>query len=141
PTETVPVSAIPSALPIAADSTAGKILGRITVRGSDQPVASMSVDLIGKSYTADGVLQTYVAARTATDQAGRYTLNVPKRGRFYVATTTGSANGALYGPSYYPGTAELSSASAVDVQQNSVVGSIDMALFPGKAVTIRGRFI
>ena len=117
-----------------------KIQGRITERETGRPVSHIRVNAVHKSFTRDGVPETSVSTSTETDDSGAYTI-VTAPGRYYVATDTQAANGAVFAPQYFPAANDVSSAMLLNVSLGAELRDIDIAVPLGNKVRVSGRFL
>jgi len=134
-----PVSTI--VIPLVATGT---ISGRVTDE-TGRPIARMPVVIERVVYTADG-RRTLKAVNTShTDERGEYRAYWITPGRYYVlAAPLRSGVRAIaeagYPATYYPGVAQQSVATTIDVAPGSEVNAIDVTVSRQPVFRVRGRF-
>src|SRR5207253_214742 len=133
---------------------AGTVIGRVSDASGD-PVAGVLVQLLQSRYDIDGkrTFQTVSAART-NDRGeyrlywitpGRYFLNAgPGRSPFEFNPFVGTGNEVVdpgFAVTYYPGTPDVSVASAIEVTPGTEIGPLDFTIQQQRLYGIRGRII
>jgi hypothetical protein len=127
----------------------GSVSGR--VRDSDKnPLVSVPIQLMRYVYDSRGrrTLQTFGNART-NDQ-GEYRIYFVTPGRYYLnAGTVGydtpaagrSEVRASYTSRFYPGVANVSEASVIEVQSGADIRGMDLTIASQQVFRVRGRII
>jgi len=133
---------------------AGTVIGRVSDASSD-PAAGVLVQLLQSRYDIDGkrTFQTVNAART-NDRGeyrlywitpGRYFLNAgPGRSPFEFNPFVGTGNEVVdpgFAITYYPGTPDVSVASAIEVTPGTEIGPLDFTIQQQRLYRVRGRII
>jgi len=146
----------------------GAISGRIR-NAAGQPVAGVPVQLLRFQYDENGKRSMKRAAATQTNDRGDYRMYYLSPGRYFlsVGNEAGSTRaedgptgapgleGLLFGGgyftpnripqnyalTYYPGTLDMSSASALDFQAGADLRNIDLLVDVQKPYRIRGRVV
>jgi hypothetical protein len=134
-------------------SPAAIVTGRI-LDNDRRPTAAVPVRLMRFLYDESGARSLRVYGTAQTDDRGDYRISFVTPGRYYVHA--GTAQSALFsgeqrlGPNerqqvysdvYYPGVAEISLATPVEVRPGMVAGGLDFSLVRRSFHTIRGRII
>jgi hypothetical protein len=129
----------------------GALSGRVFDQDGD-PLQGVGIQVLRVSY-ASGMRQLIPVAGASSNDRGEYRCYDLPAGRYFVlATPKGSPlshpieAGAIvpeiqdaYVPLYYPGVAELDSASVVPVPEGGDIQQIDFRLQSIRATTLRGR--
>jgi len=117
----------------------GCIHGRVTERETGKPVAGISVGLVQKSYSRDGVPEPALHASAETDENGAYTLRCAAAGSYYIATGAQAVDDTIFIPQYFPAASDISSAIRVTVPSGAEVRDVNITVTRGKRVSIRGE--
>ncbi len=122
----------------------GVVTGRILDEDGD-PLRGIQVQAMIYKYSASG---RHLEGRgdAATNDLGQYRIYDLPAGRYYLEAGSaesmgGRENNEAYGVSYYPGTAEAASASAVEVSPGETLDGMDLTLRPTRTATISGRIV
>ena len=134
----------------------GNVNGRLS-DATGAPIAGVQVQLFRASYNAGGQKSYQNAGTVQTNDRGEYRLFWITPGRYYVVAggsnglfalspgggVGGSTNGMreLYGPTYYPGVADLKEAVQVEVHAGEDTNAIDFRSPRQGVYHIRGRII
>jgi protocatechuate 3,4-dioxygenase beta subunit len=137
------------------------ISGRIR-DSAGQPVAGVPVELFRPIYDQAGQKKNQRVAVTRTNDFGEYRMYYIVPGRYYLSAggpagepdprlqrpdlgdqtyTTPNSVSQYFSPTYYPGTAEAESATALDVQSGADLRGIDLLVNPQRPYRIRGRVV
>lgn len=122
----------------------GAIAGRILDEDGD-PIRRVEVQVMVWQYTAAG-RQLARRGSSMTDDAGEYRIYDLPPGRYYVKAGSPESMGGLpaeelYAAWYYPGTADPTAASTIEVGAGQTRQGINLTLRPTKAANIRGRVV
>jgi hypothetical protein len=137
-------------------SPVGLVSGRVFDEDGD-PVSNVTVDCMGFLYL-DGVRRLDTRGRATTNDAGDFRLSISTAGKCEIRVTPpskgeylvherpigqvhGNAVGAEqeYVTTYYPQTAKLGTASAIDVTPGAQISGINITLMRGATVQISGQ--
>jgi hypothetical protein len=130
---------------------AGTVIGRVSDT-SGEPVAGIQVQLLQSRYDVDGkrTFQTVSAART--NDRGEYRLYWITPGRYFLNAAPGRSSfdfnafvNEVVDPgftvTYYPGTLDVSIASAIEVTAGAEIGPLDFTIQQQRVYRVRGRVI
>jgi hypothetical protein len=133
---------------------AGSVSGAVT-DSSGEPLAGAQVQLLRSIYNGSGQRTLQAAGGDRTNDRGEYRAYWITPGRYHIAViaaapargpaTAGSAGNPNevierpYPTSYYPGTADVSQASAVDVQPGADMTGVDILVPDQQLFRVRGR--
>jgi protocatechuate 3,4-dioxygenase beta subunit len=138
---------------VARMTPAGAVTGRILDRNG-RPLTAVPVRLMRYLYdeTGLGTLRPYGTAQT--DDRGDYRIYFVTPGRYYVHAGSAQGPGGYGSPrlgpnepsrsytaGYYPGVADVGTASLVDVRPGGVLTGIDMVLGPQTLYRVSGRVL
>lgn len=137
---------------------AAVITGRV-VDEDGEPLAGVQIEILRPHYER-GKRQLMPSGWRETDDRGEYRAHGLAPGRYYVRAAyrgdvrAGMAGGMAfsrqagdtsaeesYAPTYYPGTADLSLATPVEVRAGEEVAAVDFTLLTTRSVRIRGRVV
>jgi protocatechuate 3,4-dioxygenase beta subunit len=122
------------------------VTGRV-VDEDGEPVTRFLVSVLRYRYL-DGRKQLVAVGGETTNDLGEYRIFGLAPGRYYVSATNRSgirmeSSAASfeedYVPTYYPGTADVAAAAALEVQPGVQLRGIDIALSRARTVRVRGR--
>ena len=126
------------------------IAGRILDQDGD-PVQSVSVRAV-RYPIHDGKRELATSANALTDDLGEYRIFGIAPGRYYLEATyalvgmrmSGRRSAAKpveesYIPTFFPGTADVGTATTIEVAAGAQLGGVDFILFKGRAVRVRGQ--
>ena len=126
------------------------IAGRILDQDGD-PVQSVSVRAVRYRYTM-GKRELATSANALTDDLGEYRIFGIAPGRYYLEATyalvgmrmSGMRSAAKpveesYIPTYFPGTADVGTATTIELAAGAQLRGVDFILFKGRAVRVRGH--
>jgi len=111
--------------------TPGVVTGRLLSKdGSPAPGVRVSAMVV-----PDGNTPSTLVSSAETDTAGRYRLeNIPPS-RYYITA------GLVEQPTYYPGVAALSGATAIEVSAGRTISDINFTMAIPAGVVVRGRVV
>jgi hypothetical protein len=136
------------------------ISGRV-VKTSGRPIAGLTVTLMRRTYSTNGTIGIATVATAQTNDRGEYRTYWVNPGRYYVMVAGRSTLGALgnarsdfesgisrgtndvpenYAQTYFPGVADVSQASLVELQEGAELRGVDFVL-ARQGYSIRGRII
>jgi hypothetical protein len=133
---------------------AGSVSGAVK-DSSGEPIAGAQVQLLRSIYNGSGQRRLQAAGGGRTNDRGEYRAYWITPGRYYVAVlaaapargpamaaSVGNPNELVerpYPTSYYPGTADVSLASAVDIQPGSEMTGVDILVPDQQLFRVQGR--
>jgi 5-hydroxyisourate hydrolase-like protein (transthyretin family) len=132
---------------------AGAVTGRILDRNG-RPLVAVPVRLMRYLYDETGLKTLRPYGTAQTDDRGEYRIYFVTPGRYYLHAGSAQGPGGYGGPSrgpneaalsyttaYYPGVADVKTASIIDVQPGTVWSGIDMTLARQTLYRVSGRVI
>jgi hypothetical protein len=133
---------------------AAAVSGRIS-DASGEPLAGITVQLLHTTYQPDGSRRFQTVGTAQTNDRGEYRIYYVSPGRYFVSAggrrATSMLDGAVLQPSanevvqpryavaYYPGIADPSAATSLEVQAGADLRGIDFSLGLQQLFRIRGR--
>ncbi len=131
---------------------AGTITGRVA-DSTGEPLPGINVQLLRSTYDGNGQRRFLQAAGSVrTNDRGEYRLYWVTPGRYYVSASPNRSPVELpvapssnevtdpgYAVTYYPGTTDVSTAAAIEVQPGVEISAIDFTLIQQQLFRIRGR--
>jgi hypothetical protein len=129
----------------------GTVSGRVT-DPTGEPITGVPVQLMRYRYNSNGERTFQIAGTGRTDDRGEYRVYWLKPGRYYISAGNWVGNGIVsvgasggptetYLTTYYPGTADPSQASIVDLQAGVELTAIDFFMVPQRPHRVSGRVI
>ena len=132
---------------------AGVITG--TVFDEDQePVAGITVYVLSVDFSRGGRRQIYARSAIATDDQGNYRVSALQPGSYYVRAggfiqhpmrqaplKKGPDAGLQYRDTYYPGTARLGDAVAIDVEPGEETRNVRIPVAPVRTYSVTGAVV
>ncbi len=119
------------------------IAGRVLDEDGD-PVPFIGVQLMHYTYRK-GKRKLEAWDNSGTNDLGEYRLFGLPPGRYYLSATPFDrprlSGGRDYAPTYYPGTSDPASATALELQSGTVLRSVDITLTKTRTVRLRGRVV
>ena len=129
--------------------SAGAVGGRVS-DASGEPIPGIAVQLLKSIYDGSGkrTFQTISTART--DERGEYRMYLVTPGRYFVSASPSQDHSASflnevhepgYVLTYYPGGADPSAASSIEIQPGDELSNVDFRLNKQRLFRIRGRIV
>jgi protocatechuate 3,4-dioxygenase beta subunit len=133
---------------------AGTVTGRV-LDSTGEPLSSINVQLLKPTYDGNGQRRFQTVGSARTNDRGEYRIFWVTPGRYFVsATPNRSPINALpvaptsnevtepgYAITYYPGTTDLSTASAIEIQPAAELSAIDFTMTQQSLFRVRGRVL
>jgi len=132
----------------------GTVSGRIFDE-DNMPLVNADVALEGLAYDNDGQRTPRVAQQVRTNDLGEYRLYWVTPGKYFLRADFNGAPMPMmqtpnqfmgpgndnYAPVYYPGTADISSATQIEILPGTQMNAMDITLVRTRTYTIKGRAI
>jgi len=133
---------------------AGTVIGRVS-DASGEPAAGITVQLLQSRYDVDGKRTFQPVSAARTNDRGEYRLYWITPGRYFLNASAGrspfdfnpfvgTGNEVIdpgFAVTYYPGTPDVSLASAIEVTPGTEIGPLDFTIQQQRLYRIRGRVI